>query len=240
MSMNPKILVVGASSDIGISVTERLIKDGYHVLATHFTRNEALNTLKDKLSQVDNRLKLFPLDVRAIDQINQFFKQKTLLKNLQGLVYLPSIEHQISLIDLTPELLLDVYQVNFFSAVFLYQNFAKHLILSNSPGSIVGLSSEITRFGGNLQFTYVASKNSLNMLTMVSAKEWGPYNIRVNAVSPGRIAAGANRMREQVDPYPAPLGRYGSVSEVANTVAWLLSDQASYITGAVIPVNGGR
>jgi len=238
--MNNKILIIGASSDIGLEVSRRLIKDGNQVLATYFTRENDLYALRDEFSHLGNKLELFPLDVRSIDQINQLFEQKTLLKDLQGLVFLPSIEQESTLIDLTPELLLDTYQINFFSAVFLYQNFAKYMISTGLPGSIVGVSSEITRFGGHYQFPYVASKGSLNMLTMISAKEWGPYNIRVNAVSPGKIAAGANRMRNQIDPYPTPLGRFGKISEVANTVSWLLGDQASYITGAVIPVNGGR
>lgn len=153
---------------------------------------------------------------------------------------MPSIEERVSLLDLTPEKLLEAYQVNFFSAVFLYQNFAKCMISNGAAGSIVGFSSEITRFGGNEQFPYVASKVSINMLTMVSAKEWGPYNIRVNAVSPGKIAAGKNLSHDRSNIFPSPLGRMGTTNEVASAVSLLLSGEASYITGAIIPINGGR
>jgi NAD(P)-dependent dehydrogenase (short-subunit alcohol dehydrogenase family) len=238
--MYNKILVVGASSNIGLSITKRLLVDGYNVVATFHTRSGPLNELQDVNKSNNNKLDIFSLDVKSINQINNLFSQKNLINNLKGLVFLPSIEQEVPLLDLELVSLQESYQVNFFSAVLLYQNFAKHLISTASPGSIVGLSSEITRFGGNNQFPYVASKASLNMLTMVSAKEWGAYNIRVNAVSPGKIAAGKNLKRNWANILPAPLGRLGTPDEVANTIAWLLSDQASYITGSVIPVNGGR
>lgn len=238
--MKDKVLVVGGSSDIGLDVTERLLNEGYDVIATFRTRDDVLNRIQNKHKQYAGKLDIRQLDVKCIDQIRDLFFDKNLSKGLRGLVFLPSVERNISLLDLTPEILIDDYHVNFFSAVFLYQSFAKHIISSGLSGSIVGLSSEITRFGGNHQFPYVASKGSLNMLTMVSAKEWGPYNLRVNAVSPGKIAAGINLKRDQNEIYPTPLGRMGSVTEVSNVVAWLLSEQASYITGAVIPANGGR
>lgn len=238
--MNNKVLVVGASSDIGLSVTKRLLLDSYDVVATFHTRSDHLKELQNVNRSTNNKLDIFPLDVKSIDQINNLFDQNNLLKNLKGLVFLPSIEQEVPLLDLRLDTLENSYQVNFYSAVLLYQNFAKYMISTASVGSIVGLSSEITRFGGNNQFPYVASKASLNMLTMVSAKEWGGYNIRVNAVSPGKIAAGKNLKRNWTNILPAPLGRLGATDEVANTVVWLLSDQASYITGAIIPVNGGR
>lgn len=240
MSVTNKILVVGASSDIGQAVTKRLLDDGYQVLGTYCTRNDNLIALKEKHIKYANSLNIIKLDIKCVDQIRSLFLQKNILQGLKGLVFLPAVENKLPLLELTPEILLNTFQINFFSAVFLYQYFSKFIIESNSAGSIVGISSEITRFGGHHQFPYVASKSSLNALTMVSAKEWGPYKIRVNAVSPGKISAGKNFRHSQDNIPIVPLGRLGSSDEVANAVAWLLSDQSLYITGAVIPVNGGR
>jgi len=240
MSVTNKILVVGASSDIGQAVTKRLLDDGYQVLGTYCTRKDNLIALKEKHNKFDNSLNIIELDVKCVDQIRSLFSQKNILQGLKGLVFLPAVQDELPLLELTPEILLNTFQINFFSAVFLYQSYANFTIESNSTGSIVGISSEITRFGGHHQFPYVASKYSLNMLTMVSAKEWGAHNIRVNAVSPGKILAGKN-LRHSLENIPiTPLGRLGFGDEVANAVAWLLGDQSSYITGAVIPVNGGR
>jgi NAD(P)-dependent dehydrogenase (short-subunit alcohol dehydrogenase family) len=113
-------------------------------------------------------------------------------------------------------------------------------------GSIVNISSRAAELGGaNEWIQYAASKGALDSLTIGAAKELGPRGIRVNAVSPGLIQtdlharSGLPNRLEKLLP-GVPMGRVGSAEEVAQTVLWLASDEASYISGAIVPISGGR
>ena len=113
-------------------------------------------------------------------------------------------------------------------------------------GSIVNISSRAAELGGaNEWIQYAASKGALDSLTIGAAKELGPRSIRVNAVSPGLIQtdlharSGLPNRLEKLLP-GVPMGRVGSAEEVAQTVLWLASDEASYISGAIVPISGGR
>lgn len=111
-------------------------------------------------------------------------------------------------------------------------------------GTIVNLSSQTARFGGDRLAVYAASKAGVEGLTISLAREVAPMRIRVNAVSPGVV------LTEPLQSLPPdklesmqeamPMGRFCEPEEVARTVLWLLSDAASYISGAIVPVHGAR
>ena len=113
-------------------------------------------------------------------------------------------------------------------------------------GSIVNISSRAADIGGAGEWVhYAASKGALNSLTFGAARELAPLGIRMNAVSPGLIetelharAGLPDRLNKMVG--GVPMGRTGSAEEVADVVLWLASDAASYVTGIVVPVSGGR
>lgn len=111
-------------------------------------------------------------------------------------------------------------------------------------GAIINVSSEAGKFGGNRMAHYAASKAAINTFTIALAREVAPYNIRVNAVSPGVIDTGAHKdaTPERLTALHAslPMGRMGTAEEVAHTIAWLLSEEASYVSGAILPVAGAR
>jgi len=117
---------------------------------------------------------------------------------------------------------------------------------AGAGGAIVNVSSAAARIGSPHEFIdYAASKGAIDSLTLGLAKEFGPHGVRVNAVRPGIIdttihaAAGAP---DRVERFAAqvPLRRAGEVDEVARSILWLLSDEAAYITGALLDVAGGR
>ena len=110
-------------------------------------------------------------------------------------------------------------------------------------GSIVNIASVVGITGNAGQANYTASKGGVIALTKTVAKELGSRNVRCNAVAPGFIvSAMTDKLPEEVKKQYAatiPLGRFGTVEDIANCVAWLAGDQASYVTGQVISVNGG-
>jgi NAD(P)-dependent dehydrogenase (short-subunit alcohol dehydrogenase family) len=113
-------------------------------------------------------------------------------------------------------------------------------------GSIVNVSSAAARLGSPNEYVdYASSKGAVDTMTIGLAKELGPQGVRVNAVRPGLIdtdihASGGRPDRAAVLGAQTPLGRPGSADEVAQTIVWLLSDAASYVTGALLDVSGGR
>ena len=114
------------------------------------------------------------------------------------------------------------------------------------PCTILNVSSAAARLGSPHEFIdYAASKGAIDTFTLGLAREYGERGIRVNAVRPGIIrtsihaSAGAPDRVERLGPQ-VPLGRAGEVDEVARTILWLLSDEASYVTGALVDVAGGR
>lgn len=111
-------------------------------------------------------------------------------------------------------------------------------------GAIVNVSSQAASFGGNRLTAYAASKSGVNALTVGLARELGPKGIRVNAVSPGIIDTDQQARIPDVKLSDLiatlPLGRLGNPAEVASVILWLLSDSASYVSGAIVPVSGGR
>ena len=118
--------------------------------------------------------------------------------------------------------------------------------LGGAGGAVVNVGSRASALGGPNEWVhYAASKGAVDSLTIGAAKELAPRGIRVNAVSPGLIetvihakagmADRPERMRAQI-----PMGRPGTADEVAKVILWLLSDEASYVTGAIVPVGGGR
>jgi len=136
----------------------------------------------------------------------------------------------------------NLFQVNLFSLVELCKEVYLRTAISKggNGGSIVNVSSQVAFFGGTNLTHYSASKGAVNSFTISLAKELGPEGIRVNAVSPGLINTNENieQRNEKID--QIPLGRRGEPSDVAELIAWLISDRSSFISGTIIPVHGAR
>jgi NAD(P)-dependent dehydrogenase (short-subunit alcohol dehydrogenase family) len=143
----------------------------------------------------------------------------------------------------TPAIIDEVFAVNVRGAFIALREAARHM---PNGGAIVNISSRASGIGGGGEWVhYAASKGAVDTLTIGASREFAKQNIRVNAINPGLIdteihakagdAARVVRMGTTV-----PLGRAGTAEEVARVALWLLSDEASYVTGALLPVSGGR
>ena len=152
------------------------------------------------------------------------------------------------LVDMSAERMRHVFEVNVLGAFLTAREAARRMSKSSggAGGSIVLMSSAAARLGSpNLYIDYAASKGAVDTLTLGLAKELGPEGVRVNAIRPGMIdteihASGGDPDRARSVGATAPLGRPGTAEEVAAAAIWLISDAASYVTGALLDVSGGR
>jgi NAD(P)-dependent dehydrogenase (short-subunit alcohol dehydrogenase family) len=150
--------------------------------------------------------------------------------------------------DMSAERLKRMFDVNVYGAFLCAREAARRMSKDRGGdgGSIVNVSSAAARLGSPNEYVdYASSKGAVDTMTIGLARELGPQGVRVNAVRPGLIdteihASGGRPDRAAVLGAQTPLGRPGSADEVAQTIVWLLSDAASYVTGALLDVSGGR
>jgi 3-oxoacyl-[acyl-carrier protein] reductase len=243
MSLTGRVaLVTGASQGIGRTVALRLAKDGATVAAA--ARNqEKLNELVAKITAAGGKAAAFALDVADEDQVKSTVKA--------AIAQFGKIDILVNNAGITRDQLVmrmkradwdAVLQTNLTSAYLCIQAVISSM-LKQRWGRIINITSVFGQMGQAGQANYSASKAGLIGLTMAIAREVGSRNITSNAVAPGFIETAMTAVLsdefKQTAVKQIPLGRVGSPDDVASAVAFLASDEASYITGHVMNVNGG-
>lgn len=226
-------VIIGGTRGIGAGIGDALRAKGWRLTATGIGADEiadyAQNNPDDKVAQ---------LDVRDTEAVNAFFAQQD---SLHGLVNCAGIlsrgaEYEIE----TFETVIDVNLTGTMRCCLAAQP-----LLAASGGAIVNTASMLSYFGGPLVPAYSASKGGVAQLTKALAGKWAADGVRVNAVAPGWIATEMTQALQD-DPIRSgpilgrtPLDRWGQPSEVGALAAWLLSEEATFVTGAIYPVDGG-
>jgi 3-oxoacyl-[acyl-carrier protein] reductase len=235
-------LVTGASQGIGRACALKLASAGATVAAA--ARNqEKLNQLVNEITAAGGKAAAFPLDVGDEEQIKSTVKS--------AIAQFGKIDILINNAGITRDQLVmrmkradwdTVLQTNLTSAYLATQQVIGSM-LKQRWGRIINITSVFGQMGQAGQANYAASKAGLIGLTMAIAREVGSRNITCNAVAPGFIeTAMTATLGDEVKQNAAkqiPLGRVGSPEDVAGAVAFLASDDASYVTGHVLSVNGG-
>ena len=246
----PILLITGASRGIG-AVTARLAAiAGYTVVVNFHRSSESAELLVKEIELAGGEAVAMGADVSGEAGIVELFARVDReLGRLDALVNNAAIlERQAGVMELGAERLQRVFSTNVIGPILCCREAARRMARSRGGrgGAIVNVSSMASRFGSPGEYVdYAASKGALDTLTLGLAKELGPEGIRVNAVRPGVIyteihADGGEAGRPDRLGPSAPLGRSGQPDEVAHAILWLLSEQASYTTGALLDVSGGR
>jgi NAD(P)-dependent dehydrogenase (short-subunit alcohol dehydrogenase family) len=230
-----KVLVTGGSSGIGTAIAQVFASNGDLVIATGATKEEVERA---QVQSESTAISFQELDVRdgiavqaCIDEIDSL----DVLVNCAGVIR-RNVEHE-------PEVFADVIDINLNGSMRVCT--AAREKLKQRKGCIINTASMLSFFGGGLVPGYSASKGGIAQLTKSLAIAYAPDGIRVNAVAPGWIATQLTQAlqedhkRSEAILSRTPLGRWGEPADVAGPVLFLASDAARFVTGVVLPVDGG-
>jgi NAD(P)-dependent dehydrogenase (short-subunit alcohol dehydrogenase family) len=248
--MKPVLLVTGASRGIGAATALLAARHGWAVAVNYSQNSAAAEAVVKQIKAEGGQAVSIQADVGDEAQIKHLFSQvDAQLGRLTGFVNNAGVlDVAVRVDELSWERLQRMMRINVIGAMFC----AREAILRMSTkhggkgGSIVNLSSVAARMGAPGQYVdYAASKGAIDTFNAGLAKEVAAEGIRVNAVRPGIIdtdihASGGIPDRAKTMAPMIPMLRPGSADEVAQSIVWLLSDAASYVTGANLDVTGGR
>ena len=235
---NKNVLITGATGGIGNELVKKFVALGANVLGTG-TKAEKLDLIKKKYSNI----KVKKFDIADHTRIEEFIDNVTLeLGGLDILINNAGTNMDNLSLRMKDEEWQKVIDINL-TSTFLLSKYAIKKMLKNKYGRIVNITSVVGHTGNLGQANYAASKSGIIGMTKSLAIEYAKKNITLNCVSPGfiqsRMTDSINESVKTMLTSRIPMSRLGNGEDVANSVAFLSSDQASYITGETIHVNGG-
>ncbi|MEU2772216.1 SDR family oxidoreductase [Streptomyces sp. NPDC007162] len=243
----PVTVVTGGSRGIGAATCLRLAADGHDVVIGYVRDADAAAGVADKVAKAGARCAVVQVDTAVEADVDRLFDTaERELGAVTGLVNNAGVTGPLGrLADAGTADLRRVVEVNLLGTLLCARRAARQMAMRGS-GAIVNVSSGAATLGSPGEFVhYAATKAAVDALTVGLAKELGPDGVRVNAVAPGAVdtemhAAMGDPDRARRIGAAVPLGRVGLPEEIAAAIAWLLSPEASYTTGTVLRVAGGR
>ena len=242
--MTKKIaLVTGASGGIGSACARELAKRGYTVLA-HANRGlDAVQALADELREGGMDVHACSCDLADSAAVTKMCGEiLSIYHRVDALVLCAGVSHTGLLTDMTDAQWHMVMDVNVSGSFYLIRELAPGMV-SRENGAIVTISSMWGRIGASCEAAYSASKAAIIGLTQALAKELGPSGVRVNCIAPGvidtRMMDEHSEETKMLLAEETPLGRLGTGEDVAKAAAFLLSEDACFITGQTLGVDGG-
>lgn len=244
------VVITGSGRGIGAAAARLAARRGHAVLVNYAEREDRARAVAEEIRAGGGRVALARADVAREEEVEAMFATADReLGPVTGLVNNAGITGPATRTEgydaATIRRILDVNV----TGTFLCTQAAVRRMSTNrggAGGAIVNLSSVAATIGGGGQWTaYAAAKGAVNSLTVGLSKELAPEGIRVNAILPGLIdteihaAAGVGDRLAKIAP-TIPMGRVGTAEECAEAILWLLSGEAAYMTGALIPMTGGR
>ncbi len=242
-------IVTGGAHGIGYAIVKRFLSDGARVLIADIDE-KAGEAARDELSDLGDVRFVAANVAERLDVRNLVANALDAFGDIDILVNNAGITHRASFLDLKESDFDRVLGVNLKGVFLCGQSVARHMVekveKGGDPGCIVNVSSINAVVALTDQVPYTVSKGGVAQLTRVMALSLAPYGVRVNAVGPGSIMT--DMLKSVVNDRDArekilartPLGRIGDPAEIAGVVAFLASDDASYMTGQTVYADGGR
>jgi len=243
------ILVTGGGRGIGAAVALLAAQRGFDVAVNYRTDERAASSVVDAVRATGMRATAIAGDVSKEPDIVRMFQQVDAFGTLAGLVNNAGVTGGFARVaDLTAAALGRTLAVNVYGTILCSREAVKRLSTTwgGAGGAIVNVSSIAARLGAAGEYVhYAASKGAIDSFTVGLAREVAGEGVRVNAVSPGIVdtdihAASGDPHRAKRLASTIPIGRAATANEVAATILWLLSPAASYVTGSIVDVGGGR
>ena len=236
---NKVAVITGGASGIGLATAKKLLSEGAKVVLVDWNEdvgniaktlnNDAIGIRCDVSSDTDVQ--------KCVNEVIEKFGRIDLLVANAGIGGGPNKAHEVSVDEWNK-----VIGVNQ-TGVFLMNKYVISEMLKTGGGAIVNTSSMYGLVGTTMSFAYSASKGAINQMTRSLALTYARDNIRVNAVAPGYvdtpILAEVPKDMKDAMANQLPVGRLGKDTEIANLICYLLSDDATFITGAIVPIDGG-
>ena len=237
---NGKVAVItGGASGIGLATAKKLLGEGSNVVLVDWNQD-----VSDIAKSLSNNCIGIRCDVssdtdvqKCVNEVIEKFGHIDYLVANAGIGGGPSKAHEVSVDEWNK-----VIGVNQ-TGIFLMNKYVIGEMLKTGGGAIVNTSSMYGLVGTTMSFAYSASKGAINQMTRSLALTYARDNIRVNAIAPGYvdtpILASVPKEMKDAMANQLPVGRLGEDTEIANLICYLLSDNATFITGAIVPIDGG-
>jgi len=241
MRLENKIAIVtGSASGIGQAIAEKFISEGASVVFSDVNGDDSL------ITKFGEKALFVKCDVSKSDEVENLIK-KTVehFGRVDVMVNNAGVGGLGGILDITDENWEKIININLSGTMFGMRESAKAMKAKEIKGSIINLSSILGTVGLGGAIAYCASKGGVVQLTHAGSLDLAPHNIRVNAIAPGFIETNMTRdvlkMKEFNDMVTSstPLGHVGKVEDIANAALYLASDEANYVTGTVVYVDGG-
>lgn len=231
-------VVTGGASGIGLATTRKLLSEGANVVILDLKMDEEIiNSLGETALYLKCDVSNEENVKNCIEEIIKKFDHIDYLVANAGIGGSASKPHEVSMDEWNK-----VISVNQ-TGIFLLNKYVINEMLKKGKGAVVNTSSMYGLVGSTTSFAYSASKGAINQMTRSLALTYARDNIRVNAIAPGYVdtpilSMVPDNIKEAMG-NELPIGRLGKDTEIANLICYLLSDDASFITGAIIPIDGG-
>lgn len=246
MSGERMVIVTGGSRGLGAAICSKLGALGFPVAINYAGNAAAAEAVVHAVTAGGGRAQAFQADVSREEEVESLFREaEAALGPLGGLVNNAGITGGFHRVDEVPfAVVRRTFEINVFASFLCARQAVRRLSTRHGGkgGAIVNMSSVAANLGSPGEYVhYAATKGAIDSFTIGLAREVGDEGIRVNGIQPGLIETDMNSPERLARLVPGvPMRRAGKAEEIAEAVAWLLSPAASYVTGSILAVSGGR